>query len=86
MWPELSPTGVLGVEYYRVMTYQRALAGLWVIAGLNALLGVGIWVVGQDLAEFSVGTNFLGFGILVAVIALAAEAVVGAIEGNTKER
>jgi|AntAceMinimDraft_6_1070360.scaffolds.fasta_scaffold133479_1 hypothetical protein len=68
------------------MTYQRALAGLWVIAGLNGLLGVGIWVFGEDLVELSVGTNFLGFGILVAVIALAAEAIVGAIEDNAKER
>jgi hypothetical protein len=80
-----------------MLSSQKSLLYLWVTAALNFLVGGIIWFSQREeldsyspdpeaFAWSAIGTNLMGFGILVAVVALAAEAIVGAIEENSKPK
>ena len=75
------------------MSSANALVTLWVIVGLNFVVGGIIWLSNQGnqyssfgrpdvdaIAWTAIGTNLMGFAILVAVATLVAHAIVGAIE------
>jgi hypothetical protein len=72
-----------------MLTSQKYLVALVVIAGLNFTGGGVIWLSqrGDLLATgwSTIGVNLMGFAVLVAVLALAATAVVSAIEENAKK-
>lgn len=81
------------------MSSQFALVALWVTAGLNFVVGGIIWLSNQGdqysafgrpdvdaIAWTAIGTNLVGFAVLVAVVTLAAEAIVGAIKENAKSK
>lgn len=78
------------------MTSFSALFYLRIIAATNFILGALIWLVQRDevdsyspdpeaLAWSAIGTNLMGFGILVAVITLATLAIVEAIRENANK-
>ena len=77
------------------MTSTYSLFALWAIAGANFLVGGVIWINQREeldsyrpdpdaLVWSAIGTNLMGFAVLVAVVALATHAIVGAIEENAK--
>lgn len=77
------------------MSSQYALLALWLTAGANLFIGGVIWInQREELDSYSpdpdalvwsaIGTNLMGFAVLVAVVALATHAIVGAIEENAK--
>lgn len=72
------------------MSSQYALLALWATAGLNFFVGGVIWIIqvrdSEADAGSAIGTNLMGFAILVAVLALAAQAIVGAIQENAKSK
>jgi hypothetical protein len=72
-----------------MLTSQKYLVALVVIAGLNFAVGGVIWLSqrGDLLATgwSAIGMNLMGFAVLVAVLALAATAIVSAIEENAKK-
>lgn len=79
------------------MKSQNALLYLWLIAGLNFVVGGIIWLAqreeldnsyssnGDALVWSAIGTNLVGFAALVFVITFATHAIVGAIEENRRE-
>ncbi len=79
------------------MSSQTAFISLWTTVALNFVVGGVIWLSQREeldsyrpdpeaYAWSAIGTNLMGFAILVAVVALAAHAIVGAIEENSKSK
>lgn len=81
------------------MPSQTALIALWATVGLNFVFGGIIWLSNQGnqyssrgrpdvdaITWTAIGTNLVGFAVLVAVVTLAAHAIVGAIEENAKSK
>ena len=79
------------------MQSQYALLALWATAGVNFFVGGVIWINQREeldsyrpdpdaLVWSAIGTNLMGFAVLVAVVTLAAHAIVGAIEENSKSK
>lgn len=79
------------------MSSQSAFMALWATVGINFVVGGIIWLSNQGdqysslgrpdvdaIAWTAIGTNLVGFAVLVAVVTLAAHAIVGAIEENAK--
>ena len=75
----------------------NALFALWATAGINFLVGGTIWLFQREeldsyrvdpeaYAWSAIGTNLMGFAILVAVVTLAAHAIVGAIKENANSK
>jgi hypothetical protein len=79
------------------MSSQAAFISLWTTVALNFVVGGVIWLSQREeldsykpdpeaYAWSTVGTNLMGFAILVAVVALATHAIVAAIEENSRSR
>ena len=79
------------------MSSGSAFAVLWVTAGINFVAGGSIWFAQREeidsyyadaetYAWSAIGTNLMGFAILVAVVTLAAYAIVGAIKENANSK
>jgi hypothetical protein len=79
------------------MSSGSAFAVLWVTVGINFAVGLFIWFAQREeldswspdpeaYAWSAIGTNLMGFAILVAVVTLAAHAIVGAIKENANSK
>lgn len=60
----------LGVRALRGRATRRVMAGLWVLAGLAALVAVSLFVGANDLQQSSGGTASPAFGFDLAIVAL----------------
>ena len=77
------------------MRSGTALIALWLTAIANFLIGLIIWgAQREELDSYSpdpeafawstIGTNLMGFAVLVFVVTMATHAIVSAIEENAK--